>query len=518
MTRGTVAYLLLLILLLGALLSYIFYSGPFYDYDDVNYITYAHQMLVGTYSVYESTYTYSFLFIWVLSLALRLFGYTLFAAALPNFVEYLLIIILVFLIGKKLKNDGLGLIAALVAATSPYIFGYSTRVIPDMLTGLIATVSLYLFITAMEANGNKNLFYFYSGLFAALTIYSKLTGLLFVGFLVIVSLALAVTYKGGNRKRQFAFTYRNLLCLVSGALVLFALYLGVFLWLTGNPLYAFSNYSSAQASLAYVPTVAGAADLAVLMGGGLNPFGISPLPEIFLFGALFMWCIVGTIIALVKKDGKFTFVAAVLWSIVLYFFLGTVTLNTYTTILVVGRYLIMLAAPISIMAAYAVTEIVAPFVPVSKKWAYGLLLVFMIVTAIFYIGPYLTINDYNVVVSTDSNAMTSIVAYVGSQGASSVFVNSASAERFIDFVSGYNDYNVHPMAGTCTPRDNGSLLVAFYNGEYGPDTTAIAGGVQNWTGANCTLVPLKGFLDTNGKSPFIREWGFNISAIVYEIK
>ncbi len=510
-------FLLLLILLLCGLLSYLFYSGPFYNFDDINYMTYAHQMLAGGFSVYESTYTYGFLFISILSMSFQLFGYTLFAAALPNFIGYILIVIFIFLTGRKMKGDGFGIVAALVAATSPYIFGYATRVIPDMLTGLMATISLYLFITAMQEAKNRNLFYFYSGVFAGLTIYSKLTGLLFLGFFAMASFGLAATYTRSGKK-SFGLDYTNFLCLFMGALLLFIIYLAAFFLLTGNPIYAFSNYSAAQTTGDYVPVTANLATLAVLIGGGLDAFGgISPLPEVFLFGALPVWCIIGTIIALVKKERKFIFIAAMLWAILLYFFIGAINLNSYSNILVVARYLILIAAPMSIMVAYAVTEIVAPFIPVSKKWAYGLSLIFIMITIALYISPYLSIADYNLVVSTDSGTLVGMTGYADMLNANGIFVNSILAERFIDFISGYGDYNVHPMQGKCMHSYNGSLLIAFYNGEHGT-VNSINSQIENWTGTNCTVVPLKGFLDTNGKSTFIRQWGFNISSEVYRIR
>src|SRR5579863_7402834 len=133
------SYLILsIIIIICVVLSYSLYTGPFYSFDDGNYIVFAHQILDRNFSLSQNPYAYGFLMPLTLVPSLTIFGINLLAITMPAFIEYIIIVILAFFIGKKLYGNEVGLVSAFLISTAPFVVGYSTRVLPDMAVGVLS--------------------------------------------------------------------------------------------------------------------------------------------------------------------------------------------------------------------------------------------------------------------------------------------------------------------------------------------------------------------------------------------
>lgn len=121
---------ILWLLLLG-IMVYIPFNGSvhLFDWDEINFAESAREMIVtGNYLDvqinYETFWEKPPLFFWMQAVSMKIFGINEFAARFPNAICGIISLIVLYLIGKSLKNKLAGLIWALVYVTSLLPFFY----------------------------------------------------------------------------------------------------------------------------------------------------------------------------------------------------------------------------------------------------------------------------------------------------------------------------------------------------------------------------------------------------------
>lgn len=523
---------LTLILVLGAALALFLYAGPFYAYDDSFYLDYAHQILVGGFNLSSGPYSYGYLFVATIALSLKLFGLDATAAILPTMVEYLLIVVLVFMIGRRIRGEGFGLIAAFVAATSPYIVGYATRVLPDMLTGLVATLSIYILVIAPSSKHRSTL-YFAAGSVAMLTIYVKLIGLAFVLAMFFAVFAFAVVFMFRSRKGKAStakitnISVMDLVYVVAGMAVLLLVYLISVYIMAANPFYTilgYSNFPGTEHTNLLTNLVFFITNIFIWDLGPVVSFSLDI--DVFLFGAILFFAIIGTLIALASRDRAMVLMAIIAWVYILYINFGPISLTSYSVIYVAARYVTEVAAPLSLLVAYVVyhgykiCNLLFAKLPVVGYSAVVLLLVYIIYANI---GPYTMLYTYNIVIANDTSTLFSVISYVNSGSASwnhhlYISQSGGNAVLFLSFLSKYNTtYNISTVSGQCNSSYNGSLYLAFNN--YGQAVANVTRPLlSNWTNGGCTLGAIRMFAAQPTTNPYINYWGFVINSTLYSVK
>ena len=378
--------LVLLLALLCLCIIFIFYSGPFSIFDDSIYLGMVKAMLAGNYNPgLNPPFSLEFLTIAFLALSFKLAGFSLLSIAAPGALAFTGTVILVFLTGRKLLGDAFGMVAAVLAATTPFFLGFATRVLPDMGLAFFCTLSLYLIAAGRE----KPAYYFAGGFVGGLAPLVKTEGL---AFSMALFLALAVTlisfWKSDGRKahrrsgaseNRFARKIRKaslggrpeifaLLSLLVGMCVFFAF----FYHYMGDPFYSITNYGQIAARTSYpnftdelgrigtiyYPYTYASEFQAEFSGPGTVLWNPQP---IYPTGLLFDLAVIGALLALItgaeltKTRARQACTVALLFVFaMLYMNLGSESVSAYQPMQLSPRILSFLIAPAAIMAAYLI--------------------------------------------------------------------------------------------------------------------------------------------------------------------
>lgn len=100
-----------------------------------------------------------FFIIWIWT---HLFGFSETSVRLPSVIFGVLTVYLVYLIGKKINSEKLGLIAALILSANPLHIYYSQEARMYSLAALVVAFSSYAFLKLLKGEKNSQLLYFLS--------------------------------------------------------------------------------------------------------------------------------------------------------------------------------------------------------------------------------------------------------------------------------------------------------------------------------------------------------------------
>ncbi len=368
---------LLAIIIAGLAIAAYFYSGPFYAFDDGQYIIYARQMIQGNFSIASGYLAFGYLTPMTVAASFLIFGQSPFSAALPSIVEYVLIIMLAFLVGREMFDNSTGLAASFIIIISPTVFGYATRVLPDMLIGVLVGAALYAFASGTKKGRNSALLIFASGFFFGMVIFVKMGG----GFAVLPALI-----------GVFVFYRKAIINFASGMFASVMLYFASFYALSGGHLSLISEYSAVQAALLPHGTLLiNFVSMLNMLAGPVETYQIYPLGLTMLF--VFM----GTYIAYKRRDLRLAYLSLIFWFAFFYILYGTESLTQYTFITVVNRYLIAVFVPMALLAGYVLSDIYKTCMAIGGIKLAVLVLAVLIVLIILsnvtaYINAYDTKN------------------------------------------------------------------------------------------------------------------------------
>lgn len=179
-----------LIVVLGALL---FIPGlgsvHLFDWDEINFAESAREMIIsGNYLTvqvnYEPFWEKPPLFTWMQVLSMKMFGINEFAARFPNAICGIITLLVIFNVGRKLKNIRFGVIWTLLYMCSILPFFFFKSGIIDPWFNLFIFLGIYYFIlfTRKDNTGNTYLQVALSALFLGLAVLTKGP----VGFLIFL--------------------------------------------------------------------------------------------------------------------------------------------------------------------------------------------------------------------------------------------------------------------------------------------------------------------------------------------
>lgn len=166
-----------LLILLGMALYLPFIgSVHLFDWDEINFAECAREMIVtGDYLRvqidFEDFHQKPPLFIWFQVLSMKLFGINEFAARFPNAIAGILNLLLLYLIGKEIRNRNFGLFWALAHGLSflPFLYFKSGIIDPWFNLFIFSGIICYLF----GLDKNRLIYFMLSGLSIGLAVLSK---------------------------------------------------------------------------------------------------------------------------------------------------------------------------------------------------------------------------------------------------------------------------------------------------------------------------------------------------------
>lgn len=213
----------LYIAVIASLLFIPFLGGEhLFDWDEINFAESAREMIVtGDYLTVQINFQPFWekppLFIWIQVLSMKLFGINEFAARFPNAICGIITLLVLFNIGRKIRNNLFGLLWVLAYAGSVLPFFYFKSGIIDPWFNLFIFLGVYfLMLYAFPENTQKLKNIVLSAIFAGLAILTKGP----VGFLLIALTGgvflLCVKFKVKIRVID-VITYFIVLALVGGS-------------------------------------------------------------------------------------------------------------------------------------------------------------------------------------------------------------------------------------------------------------------------------------------------------------
>ena len=250
-------------------------------------------MATGNFSqVLIDPFTYAFFEVVPYALSFYIFGYGIPQAVTTSLCEYVLLIILTFLLARKLIDESgkYAMLAAFFTAITPFVVLYATRMLPDMLVGVFFAALLYFYLSIKR----KGISYFFLGIIAALGIYVKTELLALLGIFVLF-VFLEIIHDAFNYHKFTHLKADALLlgCFIAGLIVTLGSYLLLYYHYFRAPFFIFKYYTLSPGNLS--------TNLSLL-----NPKPTSYDPELFSIGLIFYYFIAGGIIAISKNNKRLT--------------------------------------------------------------------------------------------------------------------------------------------------------------------------------------------------------------------
>ncbi|MCF6356278.1 MAG: glycosyltransferase family 39 protein [Draconibacterium sp.] len=181
-------------------------SVHLFDWDEINFAESAREMIVtGDYLTVKINFLPFWekppIFIWMQVLSMKVFGINEFAARFPNAICGIITLLVLFNIGRKLRDNRFGVIWVLAYAGSILPFLYFKSGIIDPWFNLFIFLSIYyLMLYSFPENHNKIKSIILSALFAGLAVMTKgQVGFLLVAltggiFLLVISFKIKVKF------------------------------------------------------------------------------------------------------------------------------------------------------------------------------------------------------------------------------------------------------------------------------------------------------------------------------------
>jgi hypothetical protein len=486
--------LLLLALELAAGLALVawLYSGPFVVFDDTVYIDYAHAMLTGKFSIGSDFVVFSVGHIAVIAAFFALFGQSMFSLLLTSVIEYLLIVILTFLIARELHGNDLALVSALFASTSLIIVGYATRPLPDALLGVIIALSSFLLILATKRERSDFLFLL-SGFAAGFAPLVRNDGFLFLFFYAI---AFAILCRFGHVKKP----RRSAAYFAAGIASSLSLYFIIFLAYAHNPLFGITSFQGQAADQLSTPMRYSLEALVSFLNPSVASSYSAHYSVLYQYpvGPIILFALFGSAVALFRRS-RMSLLAVLGIGIFLYHLLGTYTLSEYAVLLTATRYLITILAPLAVLAAYFVVLVYEDVKARSRGYALlvsAVLVSYVVLsTAPLFVQFRMYNSDVANITAVDLDALSYFANSSGVGGTSVYLVSEVGGLQgeYLSFISGYKRIIqfLPAIPGKCDLSANSFIAVMP------PDGKSVSIWNLNLTGSGCSVELVRNFTRGN---------------------
>ena len=373
--RGIATVTLAIIILLSLALIYCGYYGVLGS-DEVFYSELAHMLESRGFGLAMSQNIDATKYLTFSGTALffKLLGPSNFSYVLYGAILYAATIVVIFLIGNKLRGSFVGLLASFIYATLPLGIYQVARGGDDSVMAFFASTAILFFLYAMDRKQRQAL----NNLFSLLTGFTAIIGILSVSeeVLVLVPMAIAATFlliKSEERSRYAKGLGYGILGIIVGALAI----VGVGYFVYGRPAYIFStlvnNYNQSIDEMLVgnetIPFSYGFDNYMEAMfpnmlskngtyvnNGVTFPYYVGKIE----LGWYFYLAVVMAAVALLRKDKSLAMPGLWALSIFIYLSFGTMSLSRYVQIdlgVPFLRYLMIIMPAISLIIALGLFDI-----------------------------------------------------------------------------------------------------------------------------------------------------------------
>jgi 4-amino-4-deoxy-L-arabinose transferase-like glycosyltransferase len=372
----------LIFVIIALIIAKVTWQGYSNSFDDSNYLYYSYQMIDHLYIINQSPYAYGSGFVTTIAAGLWLSGGAAWGASIPQILEFIGIISILYICLLKYFDQDVAFITSLGCEISGFAALYITRVLPDPLLGFL--IALVFLILAYKPKSKK--YMLLAGFISGLVIFVKFGGysllvLLALGNFgiyipIVLAIVIAVLFVIGKSKRAL---------FAAGFIAALALY--QFLLPKGLSLIKLASlYDKNQASISLATLNSNLNAALINLVGYFPPF----YTQIYTLGLISILAVIGTFIIIRKRDKRLYFVITAFWLAVLYLYFGpeTLSLNPYIFITVVSRYFIEFLVPMALLAGAAISH-GASKVPKESRRAF--LIIILLLILVSNITPYIIV-------------------------------------------------------------------------------------------------------------------------------
>ena len=365
------------IFLFGLILSLLLFKGMSFYGDDASYVQYIPSILSGTFSENINIFSIRLLMDIPLAISVGIFGYTDLGAGAWALISYLVIIPMIYLIGKELGNEKGGLIAAFLFSFYPLIIHFNSSPDPMLPMALFLTASLLFFVKGTKKSDRLN--YWIAGFLAFLATLANPIAYLYLLFYAFYFIAGSAYL---SIKRHNPTADLNMLYLLLGVATAIAVlgYVNMAI-ANGNPFLELnmtnSYYSAAggpdqifytNPSLTYyingyfpygiIPFITNNTGVATNLHGAIQRlFSINQLwaNDVGFFG--YIAVILGLyLLAEGRRESRFVLLLAAF--LVGYMEFGSMSITHYFPIYKLMRFTVVAAVPILLVMGFALSEFI----------------------------------------------------------------------------------------------------------------------------------------------------------------
>ncbi len=364
-----------LIILLGVVLIATFYTGPYLRFDDARYMAFVSQISFHIFNPVASPWAYGWLFPYLVFISGSIFGMTASGMIIFTALEYLSLIGLAYLLALRVGgNRKTALLAAFLVCIFPFTIQYSTRLLDDLLMGVIASLSIVFFLSG------RKLDWVFAGVMAGMLLYIKPIALAFLVPFFICALL--------TKKRVYIIV-PMILAIVG--------YTIPFIILVHNPLYPFQNYGTIQGMISPNTFMNNFFGLTIMASVFQTVGNIAMDYQTYQLGLLLWLALLGSLLAVRYKHRGMLMLAGIFWFFLLYLAFGSISLSHYTAGSLITRYLDLVAAPMAVLVAYAMVNVAGKF-PIRGRGGWVRIAVFVVLLALVLIAmihTYRLVYYYN---------------------------------------------------------------------------------------------------------------------------
>jgi len=335
-----------LVLAAGSLLRLLAYEG-IRSGDDINYLTHAREMAVGTYQLTAHTFWNRWGLLLPEALVFYLFGPRAFVLTLYPLVLGVALIYLTYLLCRLVAGkDAVGLLAALLVATLPLAVNESSIIVTDLPCAAFITLGLLLVYYCFEMAGRRRaLLMFISGLCLGWAYLTKEQAV------IIFPVYFIFTLRDLIRDYKLIWSW----CVFGLGALIFPVGEAIYCYAAaGDPFFRYAGVESALSTPFYVREVIDQGMLGKRLWVDLVDRLVTRTGE---FGLIFPLAAAGTAWAVTVGTGRLRMTAVWLWLFLLTFNFMSASVSEYLPLLVVPRYLLPGVAPAAVLAGGLIYEV-----------------------------------------------------------------------------------------------------------------------------------------------------------------
>lgn len=223
MQKTIISYRIELLIILISGMIFIPFLGQvhLFDWDEINFAECAREMIVSKDYLnvqinFQPFWEKPPLFIWMQVMSMKIFGFNEFAARFPNAICGVVSLLVIYRIGKKLKDSTFGLLWVLAYAGSILPSFYFRSGIIDPWFNLFIYCGIYFFHKAFTKLFSNHIYSFLSGMFIGLAILTKGPVAFILFSFAIFFFLLFQVFSLKLKEREFSLNRDQLKLFVSG--------------------------------------------------------------------------------------------------------------------------------------------------------------------------------------------------------------------------------------------------------------------------------------------------------------